>query len=296
MPMPPRPSRFRWPEPFRAAAFISFDVDGEVGFAASGIDRLDNRPAVRSLTDYELAVGIPRILRWLDRLGISTTFFVPGRMAELYPEMVREICAAGHEIGHHGYRHLKPDRISPEEQLEEMRRPLGILQDLTGEPVAGYRTPGWAPSADTLRLAKAHGLRYDSSLQGHEQPYVTPEGLLELPGQWVLEDWELWGYLPFPGLEYPFVAPETAVSLWETHFRAIVEEGGLFTFVLHPWIAGRAGYSRVLTDMVARWQQEHPEVWWASGRDIYRHAEESGQLLISGTGANGSSFLSGEER
>jgi hypothetical protein len=98
-----------------------------------------------------------------------------------------------------------------------------------------------------------------------------------------LEDWELWGYLPFPGLEYPFAAPETAVSLWETHFRAIVAEGGLFTFVLHPWIAGRAGYSQVLADMVARWQDEYPDVWWASGRDIYRHAERTGQLAAVGS-------------
>jgi peptidoglycan/xylan/chitin deacetylase (PgdA/CDA1 family) len=279
MPFPFRPPPFTWPEPYRAAAFMSFDIDGEVGFAASGIDHLENRPAVRSLTDYELAVGVPRILRWLDDLHISTTFFVPGRMAELYPQIVREVLAAGHEIGHHGHLHLKPDRISDEDQLSEIRRPLPILEDLIGGPVEGYRTPGWAPSAKTLGLLREHGFKYDSSLQGHEQPYMTPEGLLELPGQWVLEDWELWGYLPYPGAEYPFASPETAVSLWETHFKAIVAEGGLFTMVLHPWIAGRAGYSQVLSSMVRRFQEEHPEVWWTSGREIYRHAERTGQLV-----------------
>ncbi len=44
-------------------------------------------------------VAIPLILSLLERNAVPATFFVPGRVAERYPDRVREIVAAGHEVG-----------------------------------------------------------------------------------------------------------------------------------------------------------------------------------------------------
>ena len=42
------------------------------------------------------------------------TFFVPGHTARALPETVRAIhAAAGHEIGHHGWVHENPVRLTP---------------------------------------------------------------------------------------------------------------------------------------------------------------------------------------
>ena len=55
---------------------------------------------------YGPKVGVPRIMRMLERTGVRATFFVPGLTADLYPAMVESIVAAGHELGHHGYSHV----------------------------------------------------------------------------------------------------------------------------------------------------------------------------------------------
>ena len=54
---------------------------------------------------YGPQVAVPRLLRMLDRVGLRTTFFIPGRVAETWPDVARSVRDAGHEIGHHGYLH-----------------------------------------------------------------------------------------------------------------------------------------------------------------------------------------------
>src|ERR1041384_4871041 len=95
-----------------------------ISSAASVAARADSRP-VNALTidfeDWYQGLEIPvaewhrfeprivasgrRLLRILDEAGVKATFFVLGRVAEEHPEVVREIAAAGHELGTHGYSH-----------------------------------------------------------------------------------------------------------------------------------------------------------------------------------------------
>src|ERR1700733_14216416 len=49
------------------------------------------------------AVAVPRILDLLARHELPATFFIPGHTALAYPDLVRRIQAAGHELGHHGW-------------------------------------------------------------------------------------------------------------------------------------------------------------------------------------------------
>ncbi|MCY0892584.1 MAG: polysaccharide deacetylase family protein [Acidibacillus sp.] len=262
---------FQWPEGYRAGAFITFDVDGVVGFEGSAIGSLQNRPCVRSMTDYEPRVGVPRILSVLDDAAVPATFFIPGKLAELHPDMVKNILRAGHEVGHHGHFHYKPDRISFEDEVKEIDLALPILEDLIGDKVFGSRTPGWAPSANTLKLLSERGMLYDSSLMGHDEPYRTTEGLLELPCLWSLDDWEQWGYLPFEGWEYPIEEPDKVKRMWNAHFQAIVEAGGSFVLTLHPWISGRPVYAKVLKDLLMEWKNT-PGVWWTNAKELTLYA------------------------
>src|SRR5215207_924898 len=61
------------------------------------------------------AVGVGRILTLLERMAIPATFFITGHTAETYPTIVRDIAAAGHEIGHHGYLHENPIALGSRE-------------------------------------------------------------------------------------------------------------------------------------------------------------------------------------
>ena len=62
-----------------------------------------------------------RIMELLHRHGVRATFFVLGWVAQRYPQLVREIHAAGHEIGSHGYWHRLIYQQTPEEFRDDLR-------------------------------------------------------------------------------------------------------------------------------------------------------------------------------
>lgn len=82
-----------------------------------------------------------RILQQFDAAGVAATFFTLGWVADRYPGVVRRIVAAGHELASHGYGHARADSQTPGEFREDVRRARGVLQDLGGVPVRGYRAP-----------------------------------------------------------------------------------------------------------------------------------------------------------
>jgi len=94
-----------WPGGARGAVAFTFDFDAEEVWLAEDPENA-NRPGVLSQGTYGAKVAVPLILELLERQGLRATFFVPGRVAERHPERVREMVAAGHEVGHHGYTHI----------------------------------------------------------------------------------------------------------------------------------------------------------------------------------------------
>lgn len=109
-----------------------------------------------------------RLLDLLDEYGVTGTFFVQGMVAEKYPNLVRAIHTAGHEVACHSYSHRRLYHLTPSQFAEEMRRAMGALQDACGAKILGYRAPTFAVTdavvdwyATTLR---EHGIVYDSSI------------------------------------------------------------------------------------------------------------------------------------
>jgi peptidoglycan/xylan/chitin deacetylase (PgdA/CDA1 family) len=50
-------------------------------------------------------VGVPRLLKLFDKYEMKVTWFVPGHSIETFPDQLKMVAAAGHEIGLHGYSH-----------------------------------------------------------------------------------------------------------------------------------------------------------------------------------------------
>ena len=82
-------------------ANLSFDFDAISAMVARGM----KTPTAISRGEFG-AVAVPRILALLEKYDIKSTFFIPGLTLETYPDMVKKIAAAGHEIGHHGWTHV----------------------------------------------------------------------------------------------------------------------------------------------------------------------------------------------
>ena len=176
-----------WPRDAQCAVAFTFDFDAEEVWIADDAENAA-RPGVLSQGTYDAKVAVPLILGLLAKEEVRATFFVPGRVAERYPDRVREIIAAEHEIGHHGYTHMSPSRLSREQEEAELRRGRDALEAL-GAVVSGYRSPSWEFSPNTLALLEQNHFEYSSNLMDDIRPYRHPAStIVELPVHWILDD------------------------------------------------------------------------------------------------------------
>ena len=76
---------------------------------------------------------LPEMLKVFKEKDVKATFFITGRFAEKFPDLVKEIAADGHEIGSHGYSHPHHDQISTEENLKDILKGESVLQPLIGK-------------------------------------------------------------------------------------------------------------------------------------------------------------------
>ncbi len=109
-------------------------------------------------------VGTPRLLKLFDKLGIHTTWFIPGHSIETFPEQSKMIVAAGHEVGLHGYSHENPIAMTPEQEEAVLTRCIELITALTGKRPTGYVAPWWEFSHVTNELLLKNGIKYDHSL------------------------------------------------------------------------------------------------------------------------------------
>ncbi len=120
-----------------------------------------------------------RLLDLLDNNSIKATFFILGWVAENYQAIVREIQKRGHEIGCHGYNHRLIYNLTRNEFREDTKKAKGLIGDITGEPVEGYRAASFSitkRSLWALDILIDEGFKYDSSIfPVHHDLYGYPE-------------------------------------------------------------------------------------------------------------------------
>ena len=108
-----------------------------------------------------------RLMSLLESLDIRATLFVLGKFAEAYPDLIRELSAAGHEIASHGYGHVEVFEQTPDEFRDDVLCAKALLEDISGTTVMGYRAPDFsitAPSLWALPILAEAGYVYDSSI------------------------------------------------------------------------------------------------------------------------------------
>src|SRR6218665_3409660 len=96
--------------------------------------------------------GAPRLLRLFERLGIRTTWFMPGHWIEAFPSQMRAVAEAGHEIGIHGYSHENPIAMTAVQEEAVLDKCIDLVQALSGKRPTGYVAPWWEFSAVSNEL------------------------------------------------------------------------------------------------------------------------------------------------
>jgi peptidoglycan/xylan/chitin deacetylase (PgdA/CDA1 family) len=260
------PPRFTWPDGRRCAAMLCFDVDGETTALSEDL-KLAQRRTLMSQCEYGPRIGVPRLLGVLEHLDVPATFFIPGYIAEHHPRMVEAIVARGHEVGLHGYLHEKLAYLNEAEEEAILVRCIEILERLTGTRPVGFRAPWFETNPWTAGLLARHGLSYCASEMGDDVPYAHANGLVEIPGQWMLEDWEQFAFNADPA--WGFIPENCAkvYDLWWREFEAMHDFGCCFVLTLHPWLSGRPSRVRLLEELVSAMQAKGG-VWFARGREL----------------------------
>lgn len=186
-----------------------------------------------------------RVLELFERHGVHATFFVLGWVAERYPQLIRDLAAAGHEVASHGFGHERITTLSRGEFRDGILRTKRLLEDITGTAVLGYRAPSYSIGPTTLWAhdeLRAAGYRYSSSvvpirhdLYGMPAAprfafYTGPSGMLEIPvttARFLGRNWPCGGGGFFRLLPYP---------VFRSGLRRVNrhdERAGVFYF--HPW-------------------------------------------------------------
>ena len=111
--------------------------------------------------------NIDRILELFDRHGVKATFFTLGWIAQRYPEMVRRLQNEGHELASHGWSHVRVSQQDRAAFREDVIRTKALLEDISGQPVIGYRAASYSIGSDNLwalDVLRETGHLYSSSI------------------------------------------------------------------------------------------------------------------------------------
>jgi peptidoglycan/xylan/chitin deacetylase (PgdA/CDA1 family) len=267
----------------QCAAVLSFDEDGEcVPFMCDPANG-HRRMTLQSDASYGPNIATPRILDLLDRHGLSSSFFVPGYTAERHPELLREIIARGHEIGSHGYLHERPDTVEPDEEERILTYARSVLEDITGVTPRGYRSPAWELNPTSPALLKKYGYRYDSSLMGDDEPYRIPAGsdetLIEIPIQWINDDWPHFAFASRPSVGHGISSQEKVFEIWSEEFAGYHEIGGCYVLTMHPFIIGRPSRIRLLNRLI-EFINQFDGVWWATLEQVAEHVASQPDVRV----------------
>jgi peptidoglycan-N-acetylglucosamine deacetylase len=247
-------------------------------------------------------VGTPRLLDLFKQHDMPVSWFIPGHSIETFPESVKRIVDAGHEIGAHGYSHENPVAMSPKQEEDVLVKSIELIEHVTGRPPRGYVAPWWEMSAVTAELLLKYGFRYDHS-QGYDDftPFYSRVGdewtkidytkdaaswmkplvhgreidLVEIGANWYLDDLPPMMFIKKSPNSHGFVSPRHLDEMWRDQFDWVYAnmDYAVFAMTIHPDVSGRPQVLLML-DRLIRYISEHDGVKWMTMADIaadFRH-------------------------
>lgn len=182
--------------------------------------------------------GLPRLLELLDELKVKATFFVVGRIAERYPKAVYSIVERGHELGSHGYAHVRLDKVPLKDAENDIRMSLRVLRDF--HDVRSFRAPNLKLPRQLLPVLREEGVMVDASLASYKPPF--PRGLRVEDGV----------------VRVPATLTSSVLRMpWSLQRPLLAVMPSVTTLFVHPWeVSG-----------VVHWR---PDIWVGTGPRLLR--------------------------
>ncbi|EAJ1067381.1 polysaccharide deacetylase [Campylobacter coli] len=265
------------------------DIDAVAGWLGSygGEDSPDD--ISRGLFAGE--VGIPRLLKLFKKYNIPATWFAPGHSIETFPEQMKMIVDAGHEIGAHGYSHENPIAMSAKQEEDVLLKSIELIEKISGKKPSGYVAPWWEFSNITNELLLKHGIKYDHSLMHNDfTPYYVRVGdkwtkidyskdakewmkplvrgqetdLIEIPANWYLDDLPPMMFIKKSPNSFGFVSPRDIGQMWIDQFDWVYREMdyAIFPMTIHPDVSARPQVL-LMHERIIEHINKHEGVKWA---------------------------------
>jgi polysaccharide deacetylase family protein (PEP-CTERM system associated) len=199
-----------------------------------------------SKQEPRVIAGTHKLLQMFEDFGVKATFFVLGDVAAKNPALVKTIQSSGHEIATHGYAHRLVYRQTPQEFRDDLRRSIGVIEEIAQQKVWGYRAPYWTITKESywaLDILMEEGIRYDSSIypiktymygipDAPAYPYVVKESAGRRLWEFPPSTTKIWNVrLPFAGGFYLRALP-TWLIRWG--MRRLNHEGQPAMVYVHP--------------------------------------------------------------
>jgi len=239
--------------------YLSIDVEDY--FQVSAFEGI-SPPETWKSREHRVDRNTEKLLGILEGFDVKATFFVLGWVAQHFPDLVRRISGQGHEVASHGFGHRRVTTQSRQEFRNDIRRSKGLLEDLTGRQVFGYRAPSYSIGLETLwafdELYDA-GFHYDSSVFPVRHDFYGIHDWPRFPFKVVRMDGGAWGpvvamddHVSTAMLEVPIATLRLggrnmpiagggyfrffpyAFTRWGLR-QINLKENNPFVFYLHPW-------------------------------------------------------------
>lgn len=218
-----------------------------------------------SLRDYGNRVGLFRIIKALDRFGVTPSFAVNSRLLERTPYLVGLLRERGNEILGHGL-HMDALHYGGQDEGEEraqIRESLDCLRELTQQAVHGWLSPVRNESENTPDLLAEHDIRYFADWVNDDMPYqfsTRTKPLIAMPLSNEVED------------RFVIVSNQHSEASWAEQVEdaanyllaeAQASGGRMLGLNIHPWLLGHAHRIKFFEDVLAT-LSANPLVWSAS--------------------------------
>ncbi|WP_407174975.1 polysaccharide deacetylase family protein [Bradyrhizobium sp. STM 3562] len=148
---------------------------------------LQDKEVVLTFDDGPWPPTTQKVLQALAQECVHATFFLIGRSASEYPDLVKRIAAEGHTIGHHTWSHPSLKRIAPDEAVAQIERGIaadekalhGVASATPSTPF--FRFPGFESTPATLDLLQSRGIVvFGADLWASDWQDMTPQQELDL--------------------------------------------------------------------------------------------------------------------
>ncbi len=233
------------------------------------VPNIEVNQASLSHAEYGGRVGIWRLMEIFGRNNVSASINLNGLAIEMWPESVKALHAAGHELAsHQTTNNIHLPELSEDEERAEIRACTKMIEDAVGERPIGWGSAGNMHTEHTLRILSEEGYLYFGDPFDEDVPYVVSVNgrrMVIIPKLNYANDWRAWSGGLGNGDNFAAGFKEAFDFLYE---EALAGRPGYIDVITHAELGGRPNLAGAVERMIRYVKQFGDQVWIANRREI----------------------------